>query len=601
MTVKATIMVLTLDLPATERYVRAMLRRARNLERLSTLPVVAPLCTALDEENPIAMVRMLAESSFGSNPGDRQLYELVRACDLDATMTQDGLSRQYGLSRRQFFRRRAVAVRAIAHRVRELLRGVEIGAQPASSADVLVTSALSDTEPASVLRLYPVLDGETKARHTAALFRARLDSGEYIALASALDAPREHRAVALALAAQSQTIAGDENESAATLSELRTLLRDPADTDDNEVRFELEFLNFLRARIRGYVHGMRSAAERMRQLAVPRSRFSTRAERALVETQLCEGRTDDARKDAQALELVALQSSDLRSVAWCRLFDALIGLRTGAFDDAETSALLADVALAHVHPDASIARSVTGEISLRTHHAWSPQDILSSRPRFSWDRTVLLVWLARHLLEEHDVNRAEALAEEALTIASIHEYNAVAGLAAATLGAVLDARGATDAAQRWYRHALSVSAANANVLDAMHMFAIPGLTQRAFGPFEDIAAVANALAERIDIGYPLEVGGIPGSDPALCAYLEALLRFARGDGLSILMAATGAFRQSAPRRFAQFVHNAADMTSVILLGSTMLLPETERSDFAHQLRVALQLSGIAEPSMPIAR
>src|ERR1700739_749433 len=106
MTAKATMMVLTLDLPATERFVRAMLRRARNLERLSSLPVVSPLCAALDEENPIAMVRILADSSFGESPGDQQLYELVRACDLDATMTQEGLSGQYGLSRRQFFRRR---------------------------------------------------------------------------------------------------------------------------------------------------------------------------------------------------------------------------------------------------------------------------------------------------------------------------------------------------------------------------------------------------------------------------------------------------------------------------------------------------------------
>jgi hypothetical protein len=593
-------MVLTLDLPTTERYVRAMLRRARNLERLSNLPVVAPLCSALDEENPIAMVRLLAESSFGPNPGDRQLYDLVRACDLDATMTQEGLSIQYGLSRRQFFRRRAVAVRAISHRVRELLRGVDLSAQPPRGADALVASVLSETEPSSILRLYPVLDVQTKQRHTSALFRARLDAGEYIPLASALDAPREHRAVALALAAQSQTMAGEDTESAATLSELRTMLYDPGD-DDNEVRFELEVLNFLRARIRGYVHGMRSAAERMRRLAPPRTRLSTRAERAMVETELSEGRGEDARRDAQALETIALQSSDLRSVAWCRMFDALLGLRSGSVEDAETAALLADVALSHVHPDASIARSVTGEISLRTHHPWSASDIVASRPRFAWDRTLVLVWVARHLLEERDFARAEAIAEEALTIASVREYNSVAGLAAATLGAGLDARGATDAAQRWYRHALSVSAANGNVLDAMHMFAIPGLPQREFGPFEDVRMVATALAERIDIAYPLEVGGIPGSDPALCAYLEALLRFARGDGLSVLMAATAAFKQSAPPRFAQFVRNAAEITSIVLLGSTMVLVESERTEFAHQLRVALQLSGVAEPSMPIAR
>ncbi len=593
-------MVLALDLSTTERYVRAMLRRARNLERLSTLPVVAPLCAALDEENAIAMVRMLAESSFGSNTGDRHLYDLVRACDLDATMTQDGLSKQYGLSRRQFFRRRALAVRAIAHRVRELLRGIDISAEPARGADVLVENALSETEPESILRIYPVLDTHTKQRHTAALFHARLDSGEYIPLASALDAPREHRSVALALAAQSQTIAGEENEASATLSELRTMLRDPSD-DGSEVRFELEFLNFLRARIRGHVHGMRGAAEQMRRLAPPRSRFATRAERAIVETELSEGRTEDARRDTQALESVALQNSDLRSVAWCRMFDALVGLRLGAIEDAQMSALLADVALAHVHPDASIARSLTGEISLRTHHTWSAQDIMGTRPRFAWDRTLILVWVARHFLEEHDLERAEAIAEEALTIASVREYNAVAGLAAATLGATLDARGASDAAQRWYRHALSVCAANGNVLDAMHMFAIPSLPQREFGPFENIDMVAAALAERIDIGYPLEVGGVPGSDPALRAFLEALLRFARGEGMSILMAATAAFKQSAPRRFAQFVRSAADITAVVLLGSTMVLPENERTEFAHQLRAALQLSGIAEPSMPLAR
>jgi hypothetical protein len=372
-------------------------------------------------------------------------------------------------------------------------------------------------------------------------------------------------------------------------------------SDDGEVRFELEFHNFIRARIRGYVHGMRSAAERMRRLAPSRSRFSSRAERAMVETELSEGRIEDARRDATALESIALQASDLRSVAWCRMFDALLGLRTGSVEDAQTSALLADAALSHVHPDASIARAITGEISLHTHRPWSAQDIMAARPRFAWDRTLILVWVARHLLDEGEIARAEAMAEEALTIASVREYNAVAGLAAATLGAALDARGTTEAAQRWYRHALSVSAANGNVLDAMHMFAIPGLAQREFGPFEDLRMVAAALAERIDIGYPLEVGGVPGSDPALCTYLEALLRFARGEGLSILMAATAAFKQSVPRRFAQFVRNAADITAVILLGSTMVLPQSERTEFAHQLRVALQLSGITEPSMPIAR
>jgi hypothetical protein len=586
-----------LDLHTTERSVRAMLRRARNFDRLTSLTLVRPLCCALHEENPVAMLRKLVDLSFGASAVERRLFEMIRLCDLDATTTQEALACELGVSRRQFFRMRAQAVRAVAQRVRAVLRSVVLrGNRSIDETDVLLAGALAETEPAAALRLYATLDAQAQQRYLIPYYHARVDTGHAIARGEARDAAPEARATALALAARSQALCGYHAEAADIIAELYPMLRAETDLD---ARFEYESLNFFYARAHGHVHLMRSSSERMRDLAL----FPNygRTLRASIETALAEADVERARGDIAALERFAFERNDVRGIAWSRLYDAVFSVHYGTFQSAEGSARIADAALSAVVPDGAVAHALLGEIALGAGKSWYAGDSVRSRPDGAWDRVLLLVWSARHLIEQGAAQAALAAASEALAIAIHQEYVPLAAMSASSAGAALDALGRVDEAQHLYAQSLFLFAPSVNVVDAARLFCMPSLRQRELGPFDSIAPVACALARRLDIAHPLEIGGAPGGDLSLQVYLETLLRFARGASVNSLMVAAQTYRQVKPHHFAHLSRHAASVARCLTVGSAFLLPKHERATYANQLRIALELSGITPAPSPLKR
>lgn len=572
-----------------ERTVRAMLRRARNREALASVPLVQQLCTAMDESDPTAMLRRLVDLSLGMSPGDRDLYELILRCDLESNTSQEAMAAHMGVSRRHFFRKRANAVFALARHVTDLVGGIRSWNHRSESAALLIANLVAETRPSAAVHLYATLREQTREEFSDAIVRARVESGEVLTLEEALRTPPEHRQGAIALAACSQLFAGNHHEA-------RAMFSDAAATPDRgsptRGEFEAQVGRFFLGRILGQAHMMRNAALRLQDLAAPHEPQMARATRALIESLIADGRIDEARSEVAALDAASRRRNDVRHVAWCRLFEALFFVFEGSFDEAATPARLAEVALSGIVPDGAIAAALAGEIALHQGDAWQVECLPSQRPRSSWESGITACWTARHLLRDGDLDAAERLAQETYTTAATREYEPLAAMAAATLGALYDAKRQSHKAQLWYAEAVARFSPVHNAWDAFALFSMPDLPAREIGPFVSAEPVVESLARRLDICFPLHVGTVPGTDPVVRRYLAALLRFtAESDAVNIV-AATRELRDEAPGYIAHFRRHGRDVAEAIRMAVLSIHSPSTRKDHEPNLMIGLDMLGV---------
>jgi hypothetical protein len=421
----------SLSLPASgdsesyfEAEVRRMLRHAKNPFLLASNRLAQAISEATGIPNARDAIRQVVETAFGCSFQERRSCELLLE-SLDERPRPAAQADAFEVSKRQFHRRRARAVASLAAHVRRILdRPVgRVGAGQAL-ADPLEAMAdlVSNIEPAiasEILRL------------------------------STRKAPDVPAALAAILEAQLQELAGDGRaiEPGARVSMLAgTTLA------DTEIRFEREWLNFLRARNAGDAVRMDRISRNLTRVASDRSPLVLRASLAQAESKLHRGCLDEAsqildetdKRSARDFAVTTLASSTLlrSELALCRADDAA----------AERLASGAYLVLRGRHYDSFRCQRALSRARLRLEQPWPwPEDADALRET-AWDYVALVIERARHLLAAGDLETARSVAIGALETAQARGYRSLCARAAATIGATFLRE--TRRKREWFARAL---------------------------------------------------------------------------------------------------------------------------------------------------
>ena len=111
-----------LEFSVDDRQMRRLLAAVRRAN-LMRLPAAQALRNVMHSASLAAALRKLVETTFGDYGymGSRYAHLIVRA-DIEAEMKLPAVAAEMGLSRRQFFRYRANAVRMLALQLTQLAR-----------------------------------------------------------------------------------------------------------------------------------------------------------------------------------------------------------------------------------------------------------------------------------------------------------------------------------------------------------------------------------------------------------------------------------------------------------------------------------------------
>ena len=113
-------------LPWSEHGVRRLLNVLRRPELAPNDPTAKLVCELTDSRTPHEAVRKLVERAFsGCGHTGVRLAQLVVRCDLDGTLSHEGVAAELGLSPRQFYRYRTRAVQMLAAEIRRLVTGAD--------------------------------------------------------------------------------------------------------------------------------------------------------------------------------------------------------------------------------------------------------------------------------------------------------------------------------------------------------------------------------------------------------------------------------------------------------------------------------------------
>lgn len=484
-----------------ERHVRTMLRRARTNERLAELEIVGELCIGLGTTNASAMLRELVEAAFGDTPQEQKLRKVIFDCDIDGVMTQEGAARSLGISNRQFYRLRSQAMRAIAQTIARILYDTTDESATSDELEVLARS-LAASRPGAASQIFSLLPSASVSTRLRAM-RAQIDAGIPIGEDDVRRLPESSRPTALVLLAQSRMLRGEDPSLIQSIvQDVGELASRPGSGYDDSTRFELELLNFLRAKSHNDAIAMRSSARNLTRLAGERRSLLTRASAASTEALMRCGDFAEARRQTMLLQAQAGTAHNVKYLGVATLMNAQMLFVEGAHERALTAARAARVALAPYGPFALRAEVLLGRIAVANGAAWAPQETAAGFGAESWERCAFSLVCARHLLAGGAIDDAFFTTNDALEHARTNEYRGLHAHALVTLGAIEDARGNELAAQSLYRAGIVEHSGVFDILAAYDFFAMPTLKQRAFGPLENIEPVINGLMLRLQRSIP---------------------------------------------------------------------------------------------------
>ncbi|HEY6325677.1 MAG TPA: hypothetical protein VIW73_04050 [Candidatus Cybelea sp.] len=424
-----------------EADVRRLLRRANDPLRLAAFPLAQKLCDLTAIPAPRDALRHVIASAFRGVWPDTRLRDLLLTADLDERMFRNEAAARLQVSTRHLQRRRAKAVAILAAYVRSLIGereapGEERGGSPADPLET-IAELVADIEPALAARILRLSGPRSAERADVLAARALVDTGhdgEEPIVAKGAFSP-----LFAALRAQSKTING--NDDAARQELLPIFTRAARDrTDGSELRFELEWLAFLRSRYGGRVGAMERVATNLDRLAQARPEWATRALLAQAEARLRAGRLHDASALLDRAERHSLRSLALRQLASSSVLRAEIALQRGDDCAAERFAAGANAILAGRHCDAYRCRVTAARAALRLGKPCSGDGDATDLAPAAWDRVAIEIEHARYLAATGSADLARARAGQSYDTAVARRYRGLAARAAATLGATFDRR-----------------------------------------------------------------------------------------------------------------------------------------------------------------
>jgi hypothetical protein len=473
-----------------EARVRSLLRRVNDPSCLARLPLAQALCEATNRSDAQEALRRVVEGAFRGASRQDELKQLLLMADFDGRLSRSQVAERLHQSRRNFHRHHARAVSILAKHVDDILKATctveyAAGAESDASEDPLVTLAtlVSNVDPPKGAQLFGLCGTRFAQKSEILNVRASAACGREVPVHAGV--PSEAAAPPRLLAifnAQAMVLSGRSKESSETL--VPALYDDGAGALEPELRFELGWLTFLRARHSGRTRDMEIAAKELRRCAHDRAAWACRALLAQAEACLARGKVDDAIELLDDAERRAKRVQAVQELAASGLLRADVALQRGDFEKARRYATGTYTVLMDHHVDAFRCLVTLSRACIGLERPWSLKrsDTEALAPA-SWDRIALETEWARHLNAEGATGSAHILASRAYETAVTQSYEGLASRAAAAVADVLRPNPAE--AYRWrlisLQHLLNtgnVAAACDLFSDARRITAHPGFLDR---------------------------------------------------------------------------------------------------------------------------
>jgi hypothetical protein len=443
------------NLLRAETAVRQLLQYANDDAALAAQPLAHSLCEATGIFFPRDALKFVIASAF------RDVGTESRARDL--FLAPSGGVRRIGgsphgasLSTKFRQRRRAQAISILALYIWKLLGTAPSAADrddeaPRDCLEAIVT-LVSDVEPAIAAEIMR-LGGPFYAEKASVLaFRGSVEAGDATGNTPPSQSPTFLPLFAV-LQAQSEQLNGNVTEAWRKLRPLLT--QAPRDaTYGSEVRFELEWLNLLRARHCGNVGQMERIAANLARIAQQYGTAMSRALLAQADARIRRGRLYDATVLLDAAEQLAFRKFKIRHLSSCSLLRAEIALQHGNYALAERLAEGAHVVLRGRHYDAYRSQAAIARSCLALGKRWSNDSRSNALPFAAYDRLALDIESARHELVAGSIAQARLAAFASYATAVRLHYEGLAARAASTIGRTYEKF--SQQRDKWYAIALSL-------------------------------------------------------------------------------------------------------------------------------------------------
>ncbi len=456
--------------PRFEAEVRRLLRRATNPFLLAANPLAQAICEATAAPDARYALRSAIENAFQGPFQQPHLRDmLLHSIEEGAPRNEEWESK---VSRRHLQRRRAKAVSILALHIGKIIGGRSAAAieEDSSAADPLETIAelLSNIDPGMASHLFRLGGPRSAANASMLAFRERADGGTVLEQSADVGRYLAPPLVGI-LREQSEEIAGTAGDARRELWPMLAQADGPSG-DVAEIRFELEWLCFLRARHSGDARQSDRIARNIKRLAGERATWVLRALLAQAEAKIRCGGLEDATSLLNAVDRHGLRNVAVTDLACSTALRAEVAFQRGDDASAERFATGSYVVLRGRHFGAYRCQTTIARARLRLGEPWScPEDVGALGER-AWDRVALNIELARHSFSHGDTERAKTYAHEALEIAAMRRYDGLAARAAATLGATFH-RSVQDR-RVWYFRALSLLLATRDRSIGCDLFAL---------------------------------------------------------------------------------------------------------------------------------
>jgi hypothetical protein len=491
-----------------------MLHRVRKPYGLARAPFADALCRATGISNTASALRYVVEEAL---PGDDARTARLRGVlflDFSENENLGEAALRMHISRRHLQRFRAEAVSAVAYYIRKLLGGRCAGDGTAqemtgNSLEHLANLA-AKVEPGAAATIHQLTGAGVSESLQLVRLRAALEQGSAIGDEAYANHPGVPRAIVAQFVAFSNEMNGRPPGDAPVPAGASTRYS-PA------MRFELEYVAFLRARQRGFVLEMRTIAASLRRLAGERGGALPVALQCQADASLRAGDVADAHVNLDLAGRLTFSRSDLRQFAAATMLQSKIALYENHTRRAEDLANGAYAVLNRHHRDAYACTVLVSQARWLRGAEWRPSLDASHLPRASWDRIAVDIEHARHLAREGRRKRAARLATQAFTFASSAGYEGLAARAAGVMYGNAAAASRRDEALRWRADAI------ARLLRTQDRLLCAGLLASSGPPIAPDERLIEAMYRRLCVFVPQMLGDDDRQRHAVKSVLECCL------------------------------------------------------------------------------
>ncbi|HTA37851.1 MAG TPA: hypothetical protein VK760_02185, partial [Candidatus Acidoferrales bacterium] len=476
------------------------------------------------------------------------------------------------------------AVAAVAYFIRKLLgrRCAGDGGAEAMTGNSLehLADLAAKVEPGAAATIHQLTGAGVSESLQLLRLRAAVEQGTAIGDEAYANHPGVPRAVVARFVAFAGTMNGRPSGDA-TIAADATTRYSPA------VRFELEYLAFLRARQRGFVLEMQTIAASLRRLAGERGSALPLALQCQADASLRAGDVADAHVNLDLAGRLTFSRSDLRQFAAATMLQSKIALYENETRRAEDLANGAYAVLNRNHRDAYACAVLVSQARWQRGAPWRPSLDASRLPRASWDRIAVDTEHARHLAREGRRKRAARLAAQAFAFASAAGFEGLAARAAGVMYGIAAVGSRREEALRWRADAV------ARLLRTQDRLLCAGLLASA-EPLATDERLVDAMYRRLCVFVPQMLGDDERQRAAVRRLLECALSALNDSETEASMRAAAEAAHASDSAFAHYCgQGAAGIAEILSLTGAAVRNAPAAETRARSARIAQSVLDLA--------